>query len=191
MTIQLIVGLGNPGLEYAKTRHNAGFDWLDQVLDLTNVHWQADSKFHGEVAKVNLCQQTVWLLKPRTFMNLSGRAVYALSHFYRILPAQILLVHDELDLLPGVVKLKYGGGHGGHNGLKDTVNHLHTADFWRLRFGIGHPGNKAHVAQFVLKTPTVAEKIRIEEANQRALAALPHILAGRFDQAMQQLHTVN
>ncbi|MBY0445297.1 MAG: aminoacyl-tRNA hydrolase, partial [Burkholderiales bacterium] len=151
--IKLIVGLGNPGSDYAQTRHNAGFWWVDEVAKDANASLRHDNKFHGLAAKARLHGSDFWLLEPQTFMNRSGLSVVALAQFYKILPAEILVVHDELDIPAGQIKLKQGGGNGGHNGLKDIQAHLGTPDFWRLRVGIGHPGNKAEVANFVLKPP--------------------------------------
>jgi PTH1 family peptidyl-tRNA hydrolase len=152
---------------------------------------RVENKFQGLAAKVQLCEQEVWLLKPQTYMNLSGRAVAALANFYKILPDEMLVVHDELDLPPGAVKLKYGGGHGGHNGLKDITMHLSTPNFWRMRLGIGHPGDKARVADFVLSPPSPADRALIDVASQQALEILPTLLPGQFEQAMQRLHTMN
>ena len=151
--IRLIVGLGNPGREYETTRHNAGYWWLDELARLQNLSFKSESKFHGLAARGQLHGHEMLLLKPQTFMNVSGRAVGALAQFYKIAPAEMLVVHDELDLPPGVARLKMGGGHGGHNGLKDIIAHLGSKDFWRLRLGIGHPGERADVAGYVLNDP--------------------------------------
>jgi len=140
--IRLIVGLGNPGREYEGNRHNVGFWWVDELARLQNVNFKHENKFHGETARGKLHGHEAWLLKPQTFMNGSGRAVGALAQFYKIPPEEIMIVHDELDLPPGVARMKKAGGHGGHNGLKDTIAHLGTKDFWRLRIGIGHPGER-------------------------------------------------
>ena len=191
LAIRLIVGLGNPGAEYATTRHNAGFWWLDDIACRVNVPFRLENKFHGLAAKVSLFGQEIWLLKPQTYMNLSGRAVIALAKFYKILPEDILIVHDELDLPPGTAKLKYGGGHGGHNGLKDITAHLSTSNFWRLRLGIGHPGDKSQVARFVLAPPLRAERELIDVASHQALEVLPELINGQFEQAMHRLHTLN
>lgn len=189
--IKLIVGLGNPGKEYEATRHNAGFWWVDKLAHLHNASFKADGKFHGLVAKVSLHGHEVHLLKPQTFMNDSGRAVGAMAHFYKLEPAQILVVHDELDLPPGAARLKLGGGHGGHNGLKDTAAHLNTKDFWRLRIGIGHPGERAEVVNYVLNAPRKEEQGLIEEAMQRAQEVAPLIIEGRSEAAMLKLHSYN
>lgn len=187
--IKLIVGLGNPGKEYSNTRHNAGFWWVDELTRIHNVNFKADSKFHGLVARANLHGHEVHLLKPQTFMNISGRAVGAVAQFYKIEPAQILVVHDELDLPPGSAKLKLGGGHGGHNGLKDIIAHLGTKDFWRLRVGIGHPGERNEVSNYVLNAPRKEEQTLIDEAMQRAQEVAPLIIEGKLEAAMLKLHS--
>jgi len=187
--IKLIVGLGNPGREYEATRHNAGFWWVDELARTHNANFKADSKFHGLVARASLHGHEVHLLKPQTFMNASGRGVIALALFYKIVPEQILVVHDELDLPPGSAKLKLGGGHGGHNGLKDIIAHLGTKDFWRLRVGIGHPGDRAEVVNFVLNAPRKEEQVLIDEALQRALDVAAPIIEGKMEAAMLKLHS--
>ena len=183
------MGLGNPGREYEATRHNAGFWWVDAVAAGRSASFKPEKKFHGEAARltVNTCE--VWLLKPETFMNLSGRAVGALANFYKITPDEILVVHDELDLPPGTVRLKKGGGHGGHNGLKDIIAQLGTQDFWRLRLGIGHPGDRDAVVNFVLNAPQRPEQELIDSAIDASLAGLPQLLSGDFQAAMIKLHT--
>ncbi|MFH2133748.1 MAG: aminoacyl-tRNA hydrolase [Pseudomonadota bacterium] len=187
--IKLIVGLGNPGKEYEATRHNAGFWWVDELARMQHANFKADSKFHGLVAKANLHGHEVHLLKPQTFMNVSGRAVGALAKFFKIEAAQILVVHDELDLPPGSAKLKLGGGHGGHNGLKDIIAHLGSKDFWRLRIGVGHPGDRAEVVNFVLNAPRKEEQVLIDEASQRAQEVAPLIIEGKLEAAMLKLHS--
>lgn len=187
--IRLIVGLGNPGAEYQATRHNAGFWWVDEFARSHGVQFRDENKFHGQVARVQTHGQDIWLLKPQTFMNASGRAVVALALFYKILPDQILVVHDELDLPPGSAKLKLGGGHGGHNGLKDIIAHLGTRDFWRLRIGIGHPGERSEVVNFVLKPPRKEEQPLIDDALQRAQDVAPLIAEGKLQAAMLKLHS--
>ena len=184
---RLIVGLGNPGAEYSETRHNAGFWFCERLADQLGVRFSHESRFHGLVA--NAREAGMWLLMPQTFMNRSGQAIGALARFYRIEPAEILVVHDELDIPPGQLRLKFGGGLGGHNGLKDTSAHLGTNDYWRLRVGIGHPGNKNEVANFVLKPARKEEQDAIDECLNRAHIVLPKILAGETGAAMQQLHT--
>jgi len=187
--IKLIVGLGNPGREYEATRHNAGFWWVDEWARMNNVNFKTDSKFHGMVARAALHGHEVHLLKPQTFMNVSGRAVVALALFYKILPDQILVVHDELDLPPGSAKLKLGGGHGGHNGLKDIIAHLGTKEFWRLRIGVGHPGDRAEVVNYVLNAPRKEEQILIDEAMQHAQDVAPLVIEGKLEAAMLKLHS--
>jgi len=186
---KLIVGLGNPGKEYEATRHNAGFWWVDELARLHNANFKTDSKFHGLIAKANLHGHEVHLLKPQTFMNVSGRSVGAVAQFYKILPDQILVVHDELDLPPGSAKLKLGGGHGGHNGLKDIIAHLGTKDFWRLRVGVGHPGDRAVVVNYVLNAPRKEEQVLIDEALQRAQDVAALIIEGKLEAAMLKLHS--
>ncbi|NBQ84943.1 MAG: aminoacyl-tRNA hydrolase [Methylophilaceae bacterium] len=186
--IKLIVGLGNPGAQYEATRHNAGFWWVDQVCAETGSKLNLEAKFFGHAGKLKSHEDT-WLLKPTTFMNASGRAVAALAKFYKITPESILVIHDELDLPPGVTKLKKGGGHGGHNGLKDIAAQLGTPDFWRLRIGIGHPGDKNQVANFVLHAATRDEQTLIEQNIDQSTTLLPLLLQGKFEEAMLKLHT--
>ncbi|NOS98018.1 MAG: aminoacyl-tRNA hydrolase [Methylotenera sp.] len=188
--IKLFVGLGNPGDKYTATRHNAGFWWVDQLVASSNSKLAMDTKFFGLAGKLSPTADT-WLLKPTTFMNLSGKAVAALANYYKILPEQILVVHDELDLPPETVKLKKGGGHGGHNGLKDITTALGTADFWRLRIGIGHPGDRNEVINFVLKAPLNDEQIAINLSIDASIQIVPQLLNGDFDAAMLKLHTKN
>jgi PTH1 family peptidyl-tRNA hydrolase len=187
--IKLIVGLGNPGKEYAGTRHNAGFWWVDELARSHSVSFKVGSKFHGLIARATMHGHEVHLLKPQTFMNISGRAVGAVAQFYKIEPAQILVVHDELDLPPGSAKLKLGGGHGGHNGLKDIIAHLGTKDFWRMRVGIGHPGERNEVSNYVLNAPRKEEQVLIDEAMQRAQEVAPLIIEGKLEAAMLKLHS--
>ena len=187
--IRLIVGLGNPGREYETTRHNAGCWWLDAFAESQGFHFRSENKFHGLVARSVWHGQELWLLKPQTFMNVSGRSVGALAQLYKIAPAEILVVHDELDLPPGSAKLKLGGGHGGHNGLKDIIDHLGSRDLWRLRLGIGHPGERAEVSNFVLNNPRREERDAIDLALQRALDVAPLIVEGKQEAAMLKLHS--
>ncbi|QZA77724.1 aminoacyl-tRNA hydrolase [Deefgea tanakiae] len=189
MAIKLIVGLGNPGAEYEATRHNAGFWLVDHLARDGQISLRHDSKFHGFSGRVKIAGQDIWLLQPQTYMNRSGLAVVALAQFYKILPDEILVVHDELDIAPGLVKLKQGGGNGGHNGLKDIQAHLSTPNFWRLRLGIGHPGNKNEVANFVLKPPRKEEQDLIDDAILKSLAVLPKVVKGETGPAMSLLHT--
>ncbi|WP_302173029.1 aminoacyl-tRNA hydrolase [uncultured Hydrogenophaga sp.] len=187
--IKLIVGLGNPGPEYEQTRHNAGFWWVDEAARLLKVSLQLDRSHAGLLARASVDGQTVWLLEPQTFMNLSGKSVGSLARFYKIAPEEVLVVHDELDLPPGEVKLKKGGGHAGHNGLRDIHAQLGSPEYWRLRIGIGHPGNKNEVANWVLKKPSPDDRIAIDQALDRSLRALPHLLAGAMDRATPLIHT--
>jgi peptidyl-tRNA hydrolase, PTH1 family len=186
---QLIVGLGNPGTEYEATRHNAGFWWVDALAQRLKATLQADRNYFGRVARINRPDQgPLWLLQPQTYMNLSGKSVGALARFFKIEPAQILVVHDELDIPPGQLKLKQGGGHGGHNGLRDIHAALGSADYWRLRLGIGHPGVKAEVADYVLRKPPLSERELIEKAIDDSLSAADLLLAGEMSKAMMKLH---
>jgi PTH1 family peptidyl-tRNA hydrolase len=187
--IRLIVGLGNPGREYETTRHNAGYWWVDELARLQNLSFRSELKFHGLMARGQVHGHEVLLLKPQTFMNVSGRSVGALAQFYKISPAEILVAHDELDLPPGSAKLKLGGGHGGHNGLKDIIAHLGTKDFWRLRLGIGHPGERTEVANFVLNDPRREERGLIDEAMRRALEVAHLVIEGKTEAAMLKLHS--
>ncbi|MEO7622078.1 MAG: aminoacyl-tRNA hydrolase [Gallionella sp.] len=187
--IRLIVGLGNPGREYETTRHNVGFMWVDELALLHKLSFKNEAKFHGLTARGQLHGHEVLLLKPQTFMNVSGRSVGALVQFYKIEPAEILVVHDELDLPPGVARLKMGGGHGGHNGLKDIIAHLASKDFWRLRIGIGHPGERAEVSGYVLNDPRREERELIDDAMQQAQNIAHLIIEGKTEAAMLKLHS--
>ena len=187
--IKLFVGLGNPGPEYAATRHNAGFWWIDQVARQLNATLVTERGFHGLVARANVGGQSVWLLQPQTFMNLSGKSVAALARFYKIAPEEILVAHDELDLPAGEAKLKKSGGHAGHNGLRDIHAQLGSPDYWRLRLGIGHPGAKQEVVGWVLKKPPLDEQIGIEQAIDRAAKAFSQLAAGDMAAATQIIHT--
>lgn len=186
--IRLIVGLGNPGRDYEQTRHNAGFWLVDQVAHKYAVTPTVQSKFFGMVAKFNHHGDDIYLLKPQTYMNVSGRAVLSLMNFFKIPSTQMLVVHDELDFAPGIVKFKLGGGNGGHNGLKD-IDRVIGRDYWRLRIGIGHPGDKNKVADYVLKPPSVEDKIVILTALDRAVNVFDMVLSGEFNSAMRQLHS--
>lgn len=188
-SVQLIVGLGNPGEQYDQTRHNAGFWFVEEVARQQGAVFRPEPKFFGEVAKVEIAGHQAWLLKPMTFMNRSGQSIQALAKFYRLTPEQILLVHDELDLPVGVAKLKTGGGHGGHNGLRDTIAALSTPNFHRLRIGIDHPGDRNLVVNYVLKSPSKIEREKIDDAIYDATRVLPDILSGDFAKAMNQLHS--
>jgi PTH1 family peptidyl-tRNA hydrolase len=189
MDIQLIVGLGNPGAEYERTRHNAGFWWVDAVADAKRAAWKKETKFVGWTSKVTEGGEEFALLKPATYMNESGRSVGAFLRFYKLEPAAMLVVHDELDLPPGTVKLKRGGGTGGHNGLEDLADVLGTKDFWRLRIGIGHPGDKNLVPDYVLKKARREEQELIDPAFDRSLGLMPWLAKGRMQDAMAWLHT--
>jgi peptidyl-tRNA hydrolase, PTH1 family len=186
--IRLIVGLGNPGPEYEGTRHNAGFWWVDAAARQLGGQLAPDRAYHGLVARVNRPDGPVWLLQPMTFMNLSGKAVAPLARFFKITPDQILVVHDELDLPPGQMKIKQGGGTGGHNGLKDIQAQLGTGDYWRLRLGIGHPGVRAEVVNYVLRKPPADERDAIERNIEESLKALDLLLAGAMDKALAKIH---
>ncbi len=187
--VRLVAGLGNPGREYARTRHNAGFWLVDELAAKLGASFAPESKFFGEVAKAG----DLRLVKPTTYMNLSGRAVGALARFFSIAPDEILVVHDELDLRPGEAKMKLGGGVAGHNGLKDIRAQLGTPDFWRLRLGIGHPRDSAlseqQVVDYVLKPPRAEELSLVEAAMRRSLDAWPDIAKGDMQRAMMTLHT--
>jgi PTH1 family peptidyl-tRNA hydrolase len=188
--IRLFVGLGNPGTDYEATRHNAGFWWLDALAAQWGARLVPERVYQGIVARVSRpgCDGPVWLLEPMTYMNRSGVSVAGLARFFKIAPAEILVVHDELDLLPGQAKLKLGGSAAGHNGLKDIHAMLGTQDFWRLRLGIGHPGVKAEVPNYVLKKPSAADRDAIAKATEQSLQAVDTMLAGQIDRALQIVH---
>jgi PTH1 family peptidyl-tRNA hydrolase len=185
-SLRLIVGLGNPGAEYSETRHNAGFWFCERLARDLNVTLSRESRFRGLAG--NARAEGLWLLLPQTFMNRSGEAVQALAHFYRIEPAEMLVVHDELDLPPGQMRLKFGGGLGGHNGLKDISSRLGTQDYWRLRIGIGHPGDRNEVVNYVLKPPRKEEAAAIDETIDRALLAWPQLAKSDYNAAMQKIN---
>lgn len=187
--IKLFVGLGNPGTKYDDTRHNAGFWFIDQMARQTGAHLQSDKAFHGLMARVTIDGQHRWLLQPQTFMNLSGKSVSALARFFKIEPEEILVIHDELDIVPGQAKLKLGGSHAGHNGLRDIHAQLGTANYWRLRLGVGHPGVKSEVINWVLEKPTLDHRIAIDQTIDRSLKALPELLKGDMNKAMMLIHT--
>lgn len=186
--IRLLVGLGNPGPEYEGTRHNAGFWWVDAAAQVLGGRLAVDRAYHGLVARVNRPEGPVWLLEPQTYMNLSGKSVGALARFFKIEPEQILVIHDELDLLPGQMKLKQGGGAAGHNGLKDILAQLGSPDFWRLRIGIGHPGDRAEVANWVLRKPAPDQREAMLKCIAQSIEALPLLLDGPMDRAMMKIH---
>lgn len=186
--IQLFVGLGNPGPEYEATRHNAGFWWIEALASRLGARLVDDRTHKGRLARVARPNGPVWLLQPMTFMNRSGTSVAPLARFYKIDPGQILVVHDELDLQPGQAKLKFGGSAAGHNGLKDIHAMLGTQDFWRLRLGIGHPGVKAEVVNYVLKKPSADDRTAIDKASEQALKAAELLMAGEMDKALAAIH---
>ena len=187
--IKLFVGLGNPGPEYESTRHNAGFWWIDELARELKAPLMMDKSYHGLVARTTVNGQTVWLLQPQTFMNLCGKSVAALARFFKIQPQEILVAHDELDIAPGEAKLKLGGSHAGHNGLRDIHAQLGTDDYWRLRLGVGHPGVKSEVIHWVLKKPSLDHRIAIDQSIARALKAMPNFLSGEMDKATMLVHT--
>jgi PTH1 family peptidyl-tRNA hydrolase len=188
-SIRLIIGLGNPGREYERTRHNAGYWWVDAIAGRKKARWSKESKFSGWVTRVEEGDRDFWMLKPATYMNESGRSVSAFLRFHKIEPAAMLVVHDELDLPPGTVRLKKGGGAGGHNGLTDIIDALGTKDFWRLRIGIGHPGHKDLVADYVLHEARRDEQALIDPVFERSLDLFPRLASGRLQDAMTWLHT--
>jgi PTH1 family peptidyl-tRNA hydrolase len=187
--IKLLVGLGNPGPDYEATRHNAGFWWIDALAAQLGTQLVMERGYFGRMARTSLDGQTLWLLQPQTFMNKSGQSVAALARFYKIEAAEILVIHDELDLPPGECKLKQGGSHAGHNGLRDIHGQLGTADYWRLRLGIGHPGHKAEVVNWVLKKPSADDRTAIDTAIERSLKAVVDLVHGRMDKATANIHT--
>ena len=195
--IRLLVGLGNPGPEHEATRHNAGFWFINAVARELRVSLAPERSYFGLVARVNRpdgaaqpnqAASPVWLLEPMTFMNLSGKSVGALARFFKIAPGEIMVAHDELDLLPGHVKMKLGGSHAGHNGLKDIQAQLGSADFWRLRLGIGHPGERAEVINYVLRKPITADRDAIDKCIEQSVSALPLLLDGEMDRALMKVH---
>jgi PTH1 family peptidyl-tRNA hydrolase len=187
--IRLIVGLGNPGADYVDTRHNAGFWLADLLAQDRSATFRFEKRYNADECKFKAEGKDVYLLKPQTFMNRSGQAVAALARYYKIGPEQILVIHDELDLPPGTNRIKQAGGHGGHNGLRDIINHLGSRDFFRVRVGIGHPGDSKQVINYVLHKPSASDLGAIENANRDTLAVMPLVYQGRIDKAMQALHT--
>lgn len=186
--IRLLVGLGNPGAEYEGTNHNAGFWWVDAVARELKANLAPERSYFGLVARVNRQEGPLWLLEPQTYMNLSGKSVAALARFFKIVPNEVLVAHDELDLLPGQAKIKFGGGHAGHNGLRDIHAQLGTPDYWRLRLGIGHPGVKAEVVDYVLRKPKPEARDAIQDTIQRTLHALDLLLAADMERAMMKIN---
>jgi len=187
--IKLIVGLGNPGADYEATRHNAGSWFVEKLADHGHQTFRQDNRHHGQICRLDLPGGECWLLKPTTYMNHSGRSVASLAGYFRIAPQEILVAHDELDLPPGDVRLKCGGGHGGHNGLRDIMNALGSRDFLRLRIGIDHPGQQAEVVNYVLGRPSQGDRQAILEAVERAIDCLDDLLPGRLQKVMNRLHT--
>ncbi|MBI2959853.1 MAG: aminoacyl-tRNA hydrolase [Betaproteobacteria bacterium] len=189
MAIRLIAGLGNPGKRYERDRHNVGFQFVSRLAERHRVSLRVEARYRGLMGRLAMAAGDIWLVMPQTYMNASGECVGALARFYKIAPEQCLVVHDELDFAPGVAKLKEGGGVAGHNGLKDIAEHFGTQHFWRLRIGIGHPGDKDVVADYVLSKPAPEERELIEQALARSLDASPLVLAGDMHAAMLKLHT--
>ena len=187
--IKLFVGLGNPGAEYEDTRHNAGFWWTDALARQLKVNLVPDKSYFAKVARTQVNGNTIWLLEPQTFMNLSGKSVGALAKFFKIAPQEILVAHDELEVVPGQAKLKFGGSHAGHNGLRDIHAQLGTGDYWRLRLGIGHPGVKAEVIHWVLKKPMAEQRSLIQESIDRSIKAADLLVQGEMDKATVLIHT--
>ena len=187
--IKLFVGLGNPGSEYEATRHNAGFWWIETLSRDLKAPLSFDKSYFGQIARITVNGHMVWLLTPQTYMNLSGKSVAAVARFFKIQPDQILVAHDELDIIPGHVKLKFGGSHAGHNGLRDIHAQLGTGDYWRLRLGVGHPGDKAEVVNWVLKKPMPEHRLAIEDCITRSLKAVPALLCGEIEKATMMIHT--
>ena len=188
-SIQLIAGLGNPGAEYDRTRHNAGFWFVDEVVRQCGTQFRSESRYKSEVARCTLAGKEFRLQKPMDFMNRSGMPVASLAGFYRIPRSGVLIVHDDLDLPVGTVKLKKGGGHGGHNGLRDLIPHLGGNDFLRLRIGIGHPGHRDDVVGYVLQAASRDDRMEIDRAVNETVKVLPDIIAGNIEAAMKELHT--
>jgi PTH1 family peptidyl-tRNA hydrolase len=188
VSLKLIVGLGNPGSSYTATRHNAGRWFFDLLEDQYSLSFKSTTKFFGDTVKFSCEGDELWALIPHGYMNDSGKSVAALANFYKFSPEQILIVHDELDLPPGSVRLKQGGGHGGHNGLRSIEQTLGSRDFWRLRVGIGHPGDKSRVTAYVLSAPSSADKIAINAALKEATCFFPDMVHGNQDKVMNELH---
>ena len=188
MSIKLLVGLRNPGASYQETRHNVGAWCAQQIADNSQGIFKLNRSCQGEIASFTTANNLIYIWLPTTFMNQSGLPVRSIAAYYKILPQEILVIHDEIDLPPGRVKLKYHGGHGGHNGLRDIMRHLDTDDFYRLRIGVGHPGDKSLVHDYVLSRPSVSDKKDIMQGIERAITVLPLILEGKIDSAMNELH---
>lgn len=189
--IQLVVGLGNPGQQYELTRHNAGAWFVESLANEHSVSLQSESKFQGRIARIQTADLDYWLLIPSTYMNKSGLAIKMVAHFYKIPPEAILIAHDELDFPPGITRFKQEGGHGGHNGIRDTIDHLQSKNFQRLRIGIGHPGHRDQVTDYVLNRPSKKDYELIMESIDLARAVLPTFLSGDFQKAIAQLHKID
>jgi PTH1 family peptidyl-tRNA hydrolase len=188
--IKLIVGLANPGSEYVSTRHNAGGWFVELLAQQAGTSLRIESKFHGLVAKILVDGKPCWLLEPTTYMNESGRSISALMRFYKITPQEVLVAHDELDFEPGIIRLKEGGGHGGHNGLRDTIASLGTKDFYRMRIGIGHPGHKDKVSPYVLGRPSSSDRAKIDQSINDGLRVVDDLVNGELQKACRYLHSV-
>ena len=188
LSLKLIIGLGNPGEEYARTRHNAGFGFVEELARRHGGAFRLESRHHGELARIRIGAADLWLLKPTNFMNRSGSAAQSVAAFYKASAAEILVAYDDLDLPPGVARLREGGGAGGHNGMRDVIAQL-GADFWRLRLGIGHPGERDKVLGYVLARPTAEDDARIRQGITDAADAMPLLLTQGPQQAMHRLHT--
>ncbi len=188
-SFDLIVGLGNPGAKYEQTRHNAGFWLLDRLAASVGACFRPENRFHGQTATVEVAGYGCRLLKPSAYMNRSGQSVVSHQHYYKTPLDRVLVVHDDIDLEPGCIRLKRGGGHGGHNGLRDIIAALGSRDFYRLRIGVGHPGSRDEVIDYVLRRPSACERGEIDVAIDHALSLVPEILQGSIDRAMQVLHT--
>ena len=188
LSLKLIIGLGNPGEEYARTRHNAGFGFVEELARRHGGAFRLESRHHGELARIRIGAADLWLLKPTNFMNRSGSAAQSVAAFYKASAAEILVAYDDLDLPPGVARLREGGGAGGHNGMRDVIAQL-GADFWRLRLGIGHPGHRDKVLGYVLSRPSIEEDILIRQSIDAAADIMPILLAEGPQQAMHRLHT--
>lgn len=190
-SIQLIVGLGNPGAQYHQTRHNAGFDYVDELARQHQGQWKQDTKYQAETCSVLISGRKVWLMKPLTFMNRSGQSVGAFANFFKIPANEILVAHDELDIPPGQARFKLGGGHGGHNGLRDIIARLaNNRNFYRLRLGIGHPGHASEVSNYVLSKGRPEEHISLERAIDGAIETTALAVQGDWAKAMNQLHSL-
>jgi len=187
--LALVVGLGNPGDRYLQTRHNAGFWFVDELARRHGGSFRADKKFHGELAQISVAGRDCLLLKPMLFMNRSGLSVASVANFYRLAPATVLIAHDEIDLPPGTLRVKQGGGHGGHNGLRDVIPALGSPEFWRLRIGVGHPGHRDQVVNYVLARAGAEEQRLLDEAINDAVDAFPLLLTSEFGKAQQTLHS--